>query len=146
MISSYDIDLKCNYCHINESCERGYCDFCGTCEGDFIEFAKLDFFLCVACFSDLQIALATGISKTLQDKIPEVKTQEIIIVNRKSITEEERDFIFSRDGYQCVQCGSNKRLQIDHVHPFSEGGKTSSDNLQTLCKSCNCKKGSRVYY
>lgn len=32
-------------------------------------------------------------------------------------------------------------LSLDHIVPLAEGGKSNSDNLQTLCKKCNCAKG-----
>jgi hypothetical protein len=37
----------------------------------------------------------------------------------------------------CQNCGGNFRLQIDHIKPFSLGGKTSSENLRILCFNCN---------
>lgn len=35
-------------------------------------------------------------------------------------------------------------LQMDHVYPWSRGGETTYENLQTLCGSCNRTKGARV--
>ncbi|MBO5777220.1 MAG: HNH endonuclease [Clostridia bacterium] len=32
-------------------------------------------------------------------------------------------------------------LEIDHIKPIAKGGKTTIDNLQTLCHDCNVKKG-----
>lgn len=40
-------------------------------------------------------------------------------------------------------CGARKNLSVDHVHPESKGGKATLDNCQTLCKSCNSRKGAR---
>jgi biotin operon repressor len=54
--------------------------------------------------------------------------------------QEHRDFVFSRDGNQCVYCGSTARLSLDHVIPQSKGGAHTPDNLVTACKSCNCAK------
>jgi len=31
-------------------------------------------------------------------------------------------------------------LHIDHVTPWSKGGETEMDNLQTLCEPCNLGK------
>jgi hypothetical protein len=31
----------------------------------------------------------------------------------------------------------------DHIFPWSQGGRTSLDNCQALCGSCNLRKGSR---
>lgn len=66
-----------------------------------------------------------------------------IVITRMTIPEALRNEIFERDGYKCIQCGSTVSLQIDHILPFSKGGKTVKENLQTLCKICNVKKGNR---
>jgi len=31
-------------------------------------------------------------------------------------------------------------MEADHITPWSKGGKTTADNCQMLCKSCNRKK------
>lgn len=55
-----------------------------------------------------------------------------------------RTQVFERDAYRCVQCGSHKALHADHIYPFSKGGECTLDNLQTLCGSCNIRKGAKV--
>jgi hypothetical protein len=75
---------------------------------------------------------------------PVAYTKPEIIVTRQTIPESLRNEIFERDGYKCVICGSTHNLQIDHFYPFSKGGKTEKSNLQTLCKTCNVKKGNKV--
>lgn len=35
-------------------------------------------------------------------------------------------------------------LEIDHILPISKGGKSTIDNLQTLCKTCNKEKSDLV--
>lgn len=52
-----------------------------------------------------------------------------------------REMVFSKDGRKCVQCGNKQKLTIDHILPVKLGGDNSLTNLQTLCKSCNSKKG-----
>ena len=51
--------------------------------------------------------------------------------------------IWDRDGWQCVTCGTSKDLTVDHVVPVSKGGSDEDDNLQTMCRSCNARKGNR---
>ena len=52
-----------------------------------------------------------------------------------------RNAIFKRDGYRCRRCGSYEQLSIDHIVPRSKGGTDDLRNLQTLCHSCNARKG-----
>lgn len=49
-----------------------------------------------------------------------------------------------RDGGKCCACGTDQDLSIDHIYPESRGGLTVLENLQTLCRSCNSRKGARV--
>lgn len=59
------------------------------------------------------------------------------------IPPELREQVFARDGYRCLACGVSDRLSADHVTPEVLGGETVLDNLQTLCKPCNSRKGTR---
>jgi 5-methylcytosine-specific restriction endonuclease McrA len=63
-----------------------------------------------------------------------------IEVLRIVIPEKARKEIYERHGCKCVKCGSAESLQLDHIIPFSKGGKTIKTNLQTLCKKCNLGK------
>jgi predicted restriction endonuclease len=58
-----------------------------------------------------------------------------------------RLIVLKRDGFRCRLCGRspttdpNTILQVDHIKPWSAGGKTEQENLQTLCLECNMGKG-----
>ena len=44
----------------------------------------------------------------------------------------------------CPLCGKHfefEEMEGDHITPWKEGGVTTSDNCQMLCKECNRKKG-----
>jgi hypothetical protein len=60
------------------------------------------------------------------------------------IPPELRMKVFRRDGFKCVKCGGIEFLTADHIQPESKGGTQDLDNLQTLCKPCNCKKGAKI--
>ena len=52
--------------------------------------------------------------------------------------------VFKRDNRTCVLCGAKApavELHVDHIIPVSKGGRTTLDNLQTLCAECNLGKG-----
>ena len=49
--------------------------------------------------------------------------------------------VWKRDEGKCKICESSFALEIDHIHPYSLGGRTKEDNLQLLCRNCNQRKG-----
>ena len=57
--------------------------------------------------------------------------------------------VLTRDNYKCVICGRSTatdpkiKLHIDHIIPYSLGGETILDNLQTLCSDCNLGKSNK---
>jgi len=59
-----------------------------------------------------------------------------------------RETVLIRDDYRCVCCGKGigrgVRLEIDHILPFDLGGPNTLENLQTLCKECNIRKGRNI--
>ncbi len=62
-------------------------------------------------------------------------------VERGKVSNRIRFKIYERDGYRCRNCGSKNNLEIDHIIPIARGGKSTFDNLQTLCHDCNQRKG-----
>jgi len=55
-----------------------------------------------------------------------------------------KEMVIKRDGAKCQFCGSKEKLELDHIFPQSQGGRHSLDNLQILCKPCNCKKKDKM--
>ena len=51
--------------------------------------------------------------------------------------------ILDKFNYTCQKCGSHENLQIDHIIPYSKGGKTVFNNLTVLCKYCNRQKSDK---
>lgn len=54
--------------------------------------------------------------------------------------------VMKRDNFSCRACGASPALSpgialhVDHIIPWSRGGDTIDDNLQTLCEACNLGK------
>jgi hypothetical protein len=54
--------------------------------------------------------------------------------------------VLQRDRFTCCGCGGSPALRagvelhVDHKIPWSEGGETVLENLQTLCSTCNLGK------
>jgi len=77
----------------------------------------------------------------LKDKIsrePRIDAQKFI--RKKNV----RNFIFKRDRYKCLRCGKDENLSLDHIVPIHLGGENKLSNLQTLCKSCNSWKSTKI--
>lgn len=66
---------------------------------------------------------------------------------KREISERQRFRILVRDGFRCLACGASPlitpgvELHVDHIIPWSKGGETVDENLQTKCKQCNLGKG-----
>ena len=54
-----------------------------------------------------------------------------------------RKLVLDRDNNRCRACGIGDvdSLECDHIVPESKGGKSILCNMQTLCHTCNIRKG-----
>jgi hypothetical protein len=64
--------------------------------------------------------------------------------HKKAISPKIRAFVQQRDGHKCRHCGATEHLCTDHIYPEFLGGTSDVENLQTLCRSCNSRKGIRL--
>ena len=64
--------------------------------------------------------------------------------SREPIPQEIQNKVWNRDGGKCVKCGSQEKLEFDHIIPFSKGGSNTYRNLQLLCEKCNRQKNNKI--
>ena len=93
-----------------------------------------------------------GIKKTntVREKqaVKEINTTREKPTNKRSrvISDKLRYTVLKRDNFKCCACGASPakdpavELHIDHIIPWSKGGETILENLQTLCSKCNIGK------
>ena len=78
-----------------------------------------------------------------EQKKPILENQKVTKANI-DVSRGKRNFVYIKDNHRCVCCLSLKNLTIDHIKPISKGGRANIENLQTLCKRCNERKGNRI--
>ena len=92
-------------------------------------------------------------TENIPDPIPEkqkLKQNEKKIISRlsdgmrdkrRTATPKQRWIVLNRDGFRCLKDGLTPsdgiKLEVDHIIPWSEGGRTIIENLRTLCNICN---------
>ena len=63
---------------------------------------------------------------------------------QRAFSRDERIVIWRRDNETCQGCNqiiTFDEMQADHITPHVDGGETTLDNAQTLCRECNARKG-----
>ncbi len=91
------------------------------------------------CFCSQQDIIRTFSQIQDQESFNSKKHEE-----RSKMNDSLRYDILKRDGFKCTICGATPqdgaKLHVDHIVPISKGGKTTRNNLRTLCSRCNLGK------
>lgn len=106
------------------------------------EFETFDF----QSWAELRVAV-DGEGIGLVDRM--IRVPRVIVLSSydripKKMVRLSRLNIYLRDQHTCQYCGVQMKrsdLNLDHVVPRSQGGKTSWENVVTCCLPCNHKKG-----
>jgi len=86
-----------------------------------------------------------GVSRAL--RIPRVVVLAVFEKLPKVRVRFSRLNIYARDEDTCQYCGRKRKradLNLDHVVPRSQGGRTSWENVVCSCIECNLRKGGRT--
>lgn len=92
-----------------------------------------------------------GVPRINVADLPVVSTSIAPSLSQKHRTQRDpswrmRFLVNRRDRFTCCACGRSPAnevgvvLHVDHIDPWSKGGETTMDNLQTLCERCNLGK------
>lgn len=88
------------------------------------------------------------VTEAILDTIVRMQKRRMLATNpdgpSRRIPHAVRVAVWQRDGGKCVECGATTYLEYDHIIPFSKGGASSVDNVQLLCRKCNCDKADRI--
>ena len=127
------------------------CHLCETVDDHTFYFqTKYDQIICFEC-------MATHATWYLEHVSEQFVKQQHQANHQRSITNQEnantykkkkisislRMEVYERDNFKCVTCGTQQNLSLDHIKPEVLGGESTIENLQTMCKSCNSRKGAR---
>lgn len=64
-------------------------------------------------------------------------------LNIRAFSENQKREAYERQTGVCVRCGKQfelAKMEADHITPWSQGGKTTADNCQMLCRDDNRRK------
>ncbi len=79
---------------------------------------------------------------------PYVLTRQEKHLNLRSFTDKTKREVYEKQKGICPRCKEEKPFDIsdmeaDHITPWHEGGKTTAENCQMLCKPCNRTKSGK---
>ena len=146
-----------NYLHIFEYINRNQYKYLGegyAYTGKILHKPKGGYEVIVGEWKDGKVAKNDIIIKS-NDRIVTVenhtdKISKDVHKTKRDISIKMRFDILKRDNFKCCTCGASPakdplvELHVDHIIPWSKGGETVFDNLQTLCSKCNIGKSNSL--
>lgn len=79
-----------------------------------------------------------------QGIIPYVLTRDEHYLDLRAFPDDIKLAVWERQHHHCALCGKEfplEQMEGDHITPWKEGGRTTEDNCQMLCRHCNRTKG-----
>lgn len=81
-----------------------------------------------------------------QGIIPYVLTGDEHYLNLRAFPDKIKLAVWESQNHKCVLCGKEfdyVLMEGDHITPWRDGGRTTIENCQMLCRECNRRKGSK---
>ena len=77
---------------------------------------------------------------------PYILTRDEKHLSIRAFSDSMRQKVYERQNGICVKCGNHfeiSQMEADHITPWHEGGKTTEENCQMLCKDDNRRKSGK---
>jgi hypothetical protein len=77
---------------------------------------------------------------------PYILTRDEHYLSIRAFTDTMKQKIYERQNGKCEKCGNEfdiTEMEADHITPWHEGGKTTEENCQMLCRDCNRRKSGK---
>lgn len=77
---------------------------------------------------------------------PYILTRDEKYLSIRAFSDAIRQKVYEKQKYKCIVCGKQfeiSAMEADHITPWHEGGKTSVENCQMLCKEDNRRKSGK---
>ncbi len=81
-----------------------------------------------------------------QGIIPYVLTGDEHCLDLRTFSDKVKLAVWEKQHHKCAICGEEfdySFMEGDHITPWRDGGRTTIDNCQMLCRECNRRKGSK---
>lgn len=73
-----------------------------------------------------------------------IEEEAVHVGPREPVPQQVRREVWRRDQGRCVVCGSQERLEFDHIIPVSRGGSNTVRNIELRCEYHNRSKGAEI--
>ncbi len=77
---------------------------------------------------------------------PYILTRDDKYLSIRAFSDAMKQKVYEKQKGKCVKCGKHfdiSEMEADHIKPWHEGGKTTEENCQMLCKDDNRRKSGR---
>ncbi len=77
---------------------------------------------------------------------PYILTRDEKYLSIRGFTDAMKQKVYEKQKGICAKCKKHfemSEMEADHITPWHEGGKTTEENCQMLCKECNRRKSGR---
>ena len=64
------------------------------------------------------------------------------------LSESRHNYLWLKNNGKCYYCGcdlTQENITVEHKHPRKHGGTNGIENMEYACRSCNSRKGAKLF-